>query len=46
MRAAGDIEAASGDIEAASGDIDDLPEPLVLSDGVETPSAVLRRLWR
>jgi prevent-host-death family protein len=35
---------ASGEIEPASGDIADLPEPLVLPDGVETPSAALARL--
>jgi prevent-host-death family protein len=37
---------AAGEIEAASGDLDDLPEPLVLPDGVETPSAALERLRR
>ena len=35
---------ASGEIEPGSGDIDDLPEPLVLPDGVEAPSAALARL--
>lgn len=35
---------ASGEIEPASGDIEDLPDPLVLPDGVETPSAALARL--
>jgi prevent-host-death family protein len=35
---------ASGEIEPASGDIKDLPEPVVLPDGVETPSAALARL--
>ncbi len=35
---------AAGEIEPASGDIEDLPEPLVLPDGVETPSAALVRL--
>lgn len=35
---------ALGDVEPAKGDLDDLPEPLVLPRGVETPSAVLRRL--
>jgi prevent-host-death family protein len=37
---------ASGEIEPASGDIEDLPEPLVLPDGVEAPSAALARLRR
>ena len=35
---------ASGEIEPGSGHIDDLPEPLVLPDGVEAPSAALARL--
>ncbi|MGH8995422.1 MAG: type II toxin-antitoxin system Phd/YefM family antitoxin [Acidimicrobiales bacterium] len=35
---------AAGDIEPASGDFDELPEPLVLPEGVELPSAVLTRL--
>jgi hypothetical protein len=35
---------ASGEIEPGSGHIDDLPEPLVLPDSVETPSAALARL--
>ena len=35
---------ALGDIEPATGDLDDLPEPLVLAPGIETPSSVLRRL--
>jgi prevent-host-death family protein len=35
---------ASGEIEPASGDIDDLPDPVILPDGVETPSAALARL--
>lgn len=35
---------AAGEIEPASGDIEDLPEPVVLPDGVETPSATLARL--
>lgn len=35
---------AAGEIDPATADLDDLPEPLVLADGVETPSAVLRRL--
>ncbi len=37
---------AAGEIEAASADLDDLPEPLVLPDGFEPPSAVLERLRR
>ena len=37
---------ASGEIDPASGDIEDLPEPLVLPDGVEAPSAALARLRR
>jgi len=36
----------AGEIEAASAGLDDLPEPLVLPDNVETPSAALRRLRR
>jgi len=35
---------AAGELEPASEDPDDLPEPLVLAPGVETPSSVLRRL--
>jgi hypothetical protein len=35
---------AAGEIEPASEDLDDLPEPLVLPDGMEAPSAVLERL--
>jgi hypothetical protein len=35
-----------GDIESAEGDLDDLPEPLVLPQGIEHPSNVLRRLRR
>lgn len=35
---------AAGEIEPASGGLDDLPEPLVLPDNVETPSAALTRL--
>ena len=35
---------AAGDIEPASGDLDELPEPLVLPEGVERPSAVLTRI--
>jgi prevent-host-death family protein len=37
---------AAGEIEAASSGLDDLPEPLVLPDDVETPSAALGRLRR
>lgn len=35
---------AAGEIEPASGGLHDLPEPLVLPDNVETPSAALTRL--
>jgi prevent-host-death family protein len=35
---------SSGEIDAASADIDDLPEPISLPSGVESPTAVLRRL--
>ena len=35
---------AAGEIDTASAGIDDLPEPLVLADNVETPSAALRHL--
>jgi prevent-host-death family protein len=31
-------------IDAASADIDDLPEPISLPSGVESPTAALRRL--
>lgn len=37
---------ASGEIDPATGDLDDLPEPLVLSPGIERPSQVLTRLRR
>jgi prevent-host-death family protein len=37
---------AAGEIELASSGLDDLPEPLVLPDDVETPSAALDRLRR
>jgi antitoxin (DNA-binding transcriptional repressor) of toxin-antitoxin stability system len=33
-----------GDIEPATGDLDDLPEPLELAPGIDSPSKVLRRL--
>ena len=35
---------SSGEIDPASGEIDDLPEPIALPNGVESPSAALRRL--
>ncbi len=35
---------AAGEIDPATADLDDLPEPLVLADSVETPSSALRRL--
>jgi len=37
---------AAGDIDSATGDVDDLPEPVVLADGVESPSQALVRLRR
>ena len=37
---------AAGEIDPASADLDDLPEPLVLPDDAETPSAALLRLRR
>ncbi len=37
---------ASGEITEGEGDLDDLPEPLELPAGAETPSAVLARLRR
>ena len=37
---------ASGEITEAEGDLDDLPEPLDLPAGSETPSAILARLRR
>lgn len=37
---------ALGQIDPATGDLDDLPEPLVLAPGIESPSAALRRLRR
>jgi prevent-host-death family protein len=36
----------AGEIDAASATLDDLPDPLVLPDDVETPSAALARLRR
>jgi prevent-host-death family protein len=35
---------AAGDIDSATADRSDLPAPLVLAPGVESPSSVLRRL--
>jgi prevent-host-death family protein len=35
---------AAGDIEPASREFDQLPEPIVLPEGVQPPSAVLARL--
>ena len=37
---------SAGEVDPASGALDDLPEPLVLSDNIETPSAALGRLRR
>jgi len=37
---------AAGELDAATESPDDLPEPLVLAVGVESPSSVLRRLRR
>jgi prevent-host-death family protein len=37
---------ATGEIEPATEDPDDLPEPLVLAPGVESPSSALGRLRR
>lgn len=37
---------ASGEIEQATGDLADLPDPLALEPGAESPSAVLARLRR
>jgi prevent-host-death family protein len=37
---------ASGEITVGEGDFDDLPEPLPLPAGRETPSAILARLRR
>jgi len=37
---------AAGEIDPASAGLDNLPEPLVLPDDVETPSAALARLRR
>jgi len=35
---------AAGEIDPASADLDDLPEPLSMPAGTQSPSAVLRRL--
>jgi hypothetical protein len=35
---------SSGEIDAASADFGDLPEPITLPAGVESPSTALRRL--
>lgn len=37
---------AAGEVESASEDPDDLPEPMVLPPGIESPSAALARLRR
>lgn len=37
---------ATGDVEPATGKIDDLPDPLMLAEDIELPSAVLARLRR
>ena len=37
---------ASGEVVPAAGDLDDLPEPLRLEKGQESPSAILARLRR
>ena len=37
---------AGGEIDAATGDVDDLPEPVALAPGVESPSQALVRLRR
>jgi prevent-host-death family protein len=36
----------AGEIDPASADLDDLPEPLVLLNAADTPSAALARLSR
>lgn len=36
----------SGQVDESDGDLDELPEPLVLPSGIESPSAVLARLRR
>jgi prevent-host-death family protein len=37
---------AAGDLDPATADIIDLPEPLILASGVETPSDTIARLRR
>jgi prevent-host-death family protein len=37
---------AAGEVESANGDLDDLPPPLVLGPGIESPSQALERLRR
>ncbi|MGE5828422.1 MAG: type II toxin-antitoxin system Phd/YefM family antitoxin [Micromonosporaceae bacterium] len=37
---------AGGQLDEAAGDLDDLPEPIVLPAGVESPSTALARLRR
>lgn len=37
---------AAGDVEMATGDLNDLPRPVVLAPGVESPSEALVRLRR
>jgi prevent-host-death family protein len=37
---------AAGEVESATGDVADLPEPLVLPSGTESPSQALARLRR
>ena len=37
---------ALGEIDPATDDLDDLPQPLVLAPGIESPGAALKRLRR
>jgi len=37
---------AAGDVEIAAADLDDLPEPLALPEGAESPTRALARLRR
>jgi prevent-host-death family protein len=37
---------AAGEVESAAGDLNDLPPPLVLASGIESPSQALARLRR
>jgi prevent-host-death family protein len=48
LRAASPLELlrAAGEVSTATGTIDDLPEPVALPAGAETPSSVLARLRR